>query len=161
MVLSMGLVLLIIGVIMVLTVRTQPDPVREVSITQALVTARAAAEFEPLVPGLADLRPTSARWQFTHSSGAARVWHVGFVTPDEEYLQVTQARSDDPEYIAEQTLDGTPGEMVDLDGVAWQVYQSPGRVSVVSTTDGVTTIVGGSGTLESVLTAAGSLTAVE
>jgi hypothetical protein len=47
---------------------------------------------------------------------------------------------------------------VDVDGTAWQIYQSPGRVSVVSTTDGVTTIVGGSSTVEAVLTAAGSLT---
>lgn len=157
MVLSMGLVLAIIGVIMLLTWRPNPDPVREVDIGQALAAAQADASFEPLVPALQDLRATSARWQVTEASEGVRVWHVGYVTPDEEYLQVSQAEIAGPNYISEQTLDGVAVETVTVDGTDWQIYEAPNRISVVSTADGVTTIVGGSGSVDSVLTAAGSL----
>lgn len=153
----MGLVLAIIGVIMLLTWTPNPDPVREVDIGQALVAAQADAGFAPLVPAMADLRPTSARWQVTDASDGVRVWHVGYVTPAGEYLQVTQAQIADPNYIAEQTLEGVVGETVTVDGTDWQIYEAPNRTSVVSTDAGVTTIVGGSGTVDSVLTAAGSL----
>lgn len=157
MVLSMGLVLAIIGVIMALTWTPNPDPVREVDIGQALAAAQADAGFAPLVPALEGLRATSARWQVTEASEGERVWHVGYVTPDDQYLQVSQAQIDNPNYISEQTLEGVAGATVTVDGTDWQIYEAPNRTSVVSTADGVTTIVTGSGTVDALLTAAGSL----
>ena len=49
------------------------------------------------------------------------------------------------------------GATVTVDGTDWQIYEAPNRTSVVSTADGVTTIVTGSGTVDALLTAAGSL----
>lgn len=154
---SMVVVLAVVGAILLVTWRPAPDPVRVVDITPALVAASSNAEFTVEIAALPDLRPTSARWEPTAASGAIPVWHVGYVTPTEEYLQVSQSAASDTAFIAEQTAQGDPGEWVVIDGAEWQVYTAPERVSVVRIEGGVTTIVSGTDPLPQVMTAAGSL----
>ena len=156
---SMVVVLAVVVAILLVTWRPKPDPVRVVDITPALVAARSAAPFTIETPALVDLRPTSARWEPTPASDSTPVWHLGYVTPQEEYLQVSQAMVSGDDFIAEQTAQGVAGETVMISGVEWRVYSSPDRISVVRTLDGVTTVVSGTDVLEQIMTAAGSLRA--
>lgn len=156
---SMVVVLAVVAAILLVTWRPKPDPVRVVDITPVLVAAQSAAQFSVEVPALADLRLTSARWEPTPASDSVPVWHLGYVTPEEEYLQVSQAAVSGEDFISEQTAQGKPGELVTIDGVEWRVFTAPERMSVVRTEDGVTTVVSGTDALEQVMTAAGSLSA--
>ena len=156
---SMFVVLAVVAAILIVTWRPKPDPVRVVDIAPALAAAQAAADFTIEVPAVADLRPTSARWEPTVASDQAPVWHLGYVTPSEEYLQVVQSQVTDDAFVQEQTSGGEPGENVTIAGDDWRVYTAPERVSVVRIEDGVTTIVSGTDALDQVMTAAGSLRA--
>ncbi|MCX6424026.1 MAG: DUF4245 family protein [Actinobacteria bacterium] len=160
MVRSMGLVLALIAVILLVTLRPQPDAVKVVDPTQVLISARALAPFAVEIPqGLAGYQVTSARWQETSASAGDPVLHLGYVTPGTEYVQFSQSAADNPKFIDEQTAGGILTDQVTLDGQIWQHYESPERRSLVRTVNGVTTVISGTtaqGELERV---ASSLTA--
>ncbi|MSX13470.1 MAG: DUF4245 family protein, partial [Actinobacteria bacterium] len=144
MVRSMGLVLALIAVILLVTLRPQPDAVKVVDPTQVLISARALAPFAVEIPqGLAGYQVTSARWQETSASAGDPVLHLGYVTPATEYVQFSQSAADNPKFIDEQTAGGILTDQVTLGGQIWQHYESPERRSLVRTVNGVTTVISG------------------
>lgn len=167
MVRSMAIVLGVIGVIMLVTWRPQPDAVRVVPIQEQLTLAQMQADFTVLTPvGLTEQwRSTSARWEPTQASDVAPVWHVGYVTPSDEYLQFTQVGTGDtagasvnPEaFIAEQTVDGSPGESVTVGGQVWERWESGERRSLVLTSADAVTVVSGTGDWPEIEQYAGAL----
>jgi hypothetical protein len=117
------------------------------------------AEFDVQAPtGLApQWRPTSARWQATTGSAAVPVLHLGYVTPADEYAQVSQSTAATPRYLDEQTDGGEPvGEQV-VDGVSWERLESEDRRSLVLDSDGTMTIVSGSADWDELTTLATAL----
>ena len=142
MVLSLVVVLAAIGAVMAVTWRPAPDPVRVIDPAPVLALARTQASYPVLYP--ADLdpawRPTSARWEITPASTPDPAWHLGMVTPDEEYAQVGQSASTSEAYLVEQVGRAEPaGEWQ-----GWQRYESPDGRALVRVVDGVT--IGVSGT---------------
>lgn len=142
MVLSLAVVIGVIAVIMLIAWRPQPDPVRVIDPTPALLSARAEAGYPVLYPeGLdASWRPTSARWEATEESLPEKAWFVGFVTPQEQFAQVSQSKAESEGYVVEQTSRGRPagtwGE--------WQRYENAQSTrSLVRIVDGVTLVVAG------------------
>lgn len=140
---SLALVLGVVAIVLLITLRPQPDPVRVVDPTPVLLSARAEAVYPVVYPqGLGEgWRPTSARWQPTPASDTVPAWHVGFVTPGDEYVQVGQSSTDDADYVVEQTSGGLPaGESAG----GWQRYDNgDGTVSLVRVVDGVTVVISG------------------
>ncbi len=94
MVRSMGLVLLGVAALLLLTLRDEPDdPVTVVDasvIESTTAQARAAAPYALEVPiGLdAAWRVTSIRYE--PSTEAGNVWHIGYITPADDYAAVEQ-----------------------------------------------------------------------
>lgn len=141
MVISLVVVLAAIGVILALTWRPAPDPVRVIDPAPALTLARAQADYPVVYPADLDAgwRPTSARWELTPASMPDPAWHVGFVTPDDAYAQLGQSATENPAYLASQVGRGQPsGEWA-----GWQTYESAGQRALVSIVDGVTVVVSG------------------
>ena len=68
-----------------------------------LQAARAQAEYPVLAPtGLSEQwRPTSARFDATDGSST---WFLGYVTPEGQYVAVTQTDGDPADFISEQTV---------------------------------------------------------
>lgn len=148
---SMVVVLAAVAVILIITLRPQPDPIRVVDYGPALMVARAQAGFPVLAPeGLGpQWRATSARWEPTPASEPDPAWHLGVVTPTEEYLQLGQSATTDADYLPEQTDRGEPVGSVQVGGVTWERYESTDRDGVdrralVRIVGGVTTVVSGS-----------------
>lgn len=169
MVRSMVLVLGIVAVIMLVTWRPQPDPVREVDITPVAIIAAMQADFEVLAlePEIAGVA-TSVRWEATQASDGLPVWHVGYVSPSGEYLQLSQSTSTSRAYLDEQTGGGesveTAPESPALNGVlsdGWQLWESPERKSLVLSRDGSILIVSGTDDWSTVAQAALGLVSVE
>ena len=153
---SMAVVLAVVGAILLVTWRPQPDPVREVSLEPLVTFASSQADFPVLVVE-GDAQPTSVRWEPTEASDGQMVWHVGYVTSDDQYLQLSQSVAASDLYVAEQTIDGVPlADISDLPTIVQQLTAegwipvettaAEPRRSLVRIEDGSTTILSGTGT---------------
>ncbi len=146
MVRSLALVLGVVAVILIVTLRPQPDAVKVIDYQSELSVARAQAGYAVLAPvGLgADWRATSVRWQPTPGSTPDKAWHLGFVTPDDAYAQLGQSNTTNVNYLPEQTDRGQLTGVVTLGGFDWQRYISKsGQQSLVRIDRGVTIVVTG------------------
>jgi hypothetical protein len=143
---SLAVVLAVVGALLLVTWRPSPDPVRVVDIDPLVIVASAQAEYPIVVPDLEGLRPTSVRWEPTEESVDIPVWHVGFVTQDDQYLEVTQSTASDPLFLERETGNGEIAGLVDIDGQQWQYFTAETGNSLVGLEGGVTTIIQGTGT---------------
>ena len=159
MVRSMLVVLAFVAVLMLVTWRPQPEAVKVVDPSDAIAVATAQATFPLEAPtGLAEgWRPTSARWEPTEKSGSDPVLHIGYVTPQDAYAQVSQSSSISDAYIAEQTREGRPVGDVAIDGVVWQRWERGDRRSLLLLEPEVTTIVSGTAAWDELTALATSL----
>ena len=141
MILSLAVVLAAIAVILLITWRPTPDPVRVIDPTPPLSLARAQADYPVLYPADLDSswRPTSARWEITPSSQPDPAWHVGFVTPDDAYAQLGQSATEDPSYVADQV--GVAEPAGEWEG--WLRFDSAEQRALVRVDGGVTVVVSG------------------
>lgn len=148
MVRSLAVVLAVVAALLLITYRPQPDPVKVVAVEPVLAMARAEAPYPVLVPvGLDGYRPTSVRWEPTAASDPEPTWHVGYVTPQTQYVQVSQSATKDPSFIDEQTGGAVVAGLVDVDGVAWQQMASDSGMSLVQVNEAGTIVVSGTVTL--------------
>lgn len=163
---SMAVVLGVVGVILLITWRPQPDPIREVSIEPVAAVAAAQADFPVFIvdePHAGTV--TSVRWESTPQSDGELVWHVGYVTADEEYLQLSQSLASSAAYLGEQTTDGEPmtdfadlpASVQGLTGEGWIPWQTPDRRSLVRDNEGSTTILTGTASWSDLADAASHL----
>lgn len=158
MVRSLAVVLAVVVVIGLLVWRPTTASVRVVDVEGLHAMAVRQADFPLALPGDATgLEATSVRWEATPQSGGVPVWHVGYVADGTEYLQLSQSRQDSAAFIAEQAAGGEPVGVADIGGVPWQRLESPDRRTLVRVADGVTTIVSGTGSWESLERAAAGL----
>lgn len=159
MVRSMAVVLAAVFLIVLLAWRPQPEAVKVVDPNPVLALAAAQAQFPVLAPtGLPEgWRPTSARWQPTEDSESAPVMHVGYVTPDDAYAQVSQSTARSAKFLDEQTAGGRAVGEQDVAGTSWERWETADRRSLVLGTGPSVTIVSGTGTWEELAGLAASL----
>jgi hypothetical protein len=118
----------VVAVIVLITLRTPGQAVRPIDYTGTLTQVRQAAPFPALAPqGLpAGWRPTSATYDPPQTTGLAGVaqWHLGYVTPSDQYVGLEQWNGDLQALLADQ-LDGPQqtGTVV-LAGVPWTRWTS-------------------------------------
>jgi hypothetical protein len=154
---SMAVVLAVVAAILLVTWRPAPDPVREVMIEPTLIVAAAQADYPLQVSTIPGLRATSVRWESTAESEGSMVWHVGYVTSTDQYLEITQSTAENSEYLVTQTGGGAVTGTVLIDGTEWQYFTSDEGDSLLSFSNGVTTIVRGTGSEADLVTAVESL----
>ena len=154
----MAVVLAVVGALLLVTWRPDPDPVRVVDIDPLVIVATAQADYPIVVPTLPGLRPTSVRWEPTEESGEIAVWHVGYVTEGDQYLEITQSTASDPLFLERETGNGEISGLIDIDGQQWQYFTADTGNSLVGLLGGVTTIIQGTGTESELTQAVRSLT---
>ena len=162
MVRSLAVVLGVVAIVLLVTWRPQPDAVKTVDIAPYVQVVQAEATFVPLQvqPILDGYQPTSVRWEPTAESGGEKVWFLGYVTPDGEYLQVSQSVANEPLFISEQTGEGIPGDVMEINEETWQRYETPDRRSLVQENESGVTIVSGTMGWDALATATGILVPV-
>lgn len=145
MVRSLAVVLAFVAIILVITLRPQPDPVKRVEVAPILAVARAQAGFPVFIAGAgaADYVPTSVRWEPTDATKPDPVWHIGYVTPEKEYVEISESATASERFIPEQTGKGLPLDPVVIDGTTWQRFESEQRRSLVRIESKLTTVVAG------------------
>ncbi len=145
MVRSLAVVLGFVAIILVITLRPHPDPIKRVEVAPVLAVARAQAGFPVLIAGAGTTGfvPTSVRWEPTDATKPDPVWHIGYVTPEEQYVEISESATASERFIPEQTAKGAPLDPVVIDGTTWQRFESESRKSLVRVEPKLTTVVAG------------------
>ena len=152
---SMVVVLAVVGAILLVTWRPEPAAVKAVTLEPLVTLASGQASFPVLVVD-SDAQPTSVRWESTPASDGEIVWHVGYVTDEGEYLQLSQSSAEGDLYVEEQTSEGVvledfsdlPALVQTLTAEGWVPLEGlgdDGRRSLVRPNDGSTTVISGTG----------------
>ena len=146
MVRSLLLVLVLVFVVVALTVRPHPDSVvHRFDYSGVFDQAREQARYDVLAPiGLPDSWvPTSAR---TARSGTAVTWHLGFVTPDDDYAALEQSDGSPAAFVRQFSGGGERAGNVVIGSATWRRLEGgdPEPRALVLERDDVTTVVAGS-----------------
>lgn len=130
----------------VVPVLMNPSPTstpRNVDVQQIATQAEGDAGYAPLAPELPEgWSANYARWEATGSSGVP-VWEVGYVTPGNDFIRLSETNAGNPTWIAqvsgesmvagERTAGGKTWELRDsADGEASMVLEQPGLTVVLS-----------------------------
>jgi hypothetical protein len=152
MVRSMAVVMLLIGAVALITLRPHGgDEIRVVDYSGELAAARVAAPYDVLAPtGLDEYQATSVRYTPTDDG---TVWHLGFVSPQDEYVGLDQTDGDADQLVDDLTEGAAPvggsDASVQLGGREWERYDDGGdhdgeRIrGLVADTGDATTLVSG------------------
>jgi hypothetical protein len=117
------------------------EPAPTIDYAASLAEAREQAPFEVLAPRSEPRgwRATSVDWEL---AGPVRTWRLGFVTPGEEFVGLTQSNGSSGDVVEEATPADQPGAPVIVDGETWQTLTSEeGERAFVYVDDDVTTVV--------------------
>ena len=158
MVLSLGVTVLAAGVIYIFVPHEDGAPdLPRVDYRVELLTARRAASYPVAAPeGLPSTwKATSVRFQGEKSDR----WHLGFQTPDGQYVQVEQSTQKPADFIDEASQGASATKRTEeIDGRTWTRY-SGGRYDALVLKDppGSTTVVAGTGSFEELRTMAAAL----
>ena len=145
MVRSLLVVLVLVFVVVALNVQRHPDSeVRRFDYSGVFSQARGQASYDVLAPiGLPDAWvPTSAR---TTSAGAAVTWHVGFVTPDDDYAALEQSDGNPASFVRQFADGGDHAGNVVIGSATWRRVEGgdPEPRALVLERDRVTMVVAG------------------
>ncbi|MFF9807448.1 DUF4245 domain-containing protein [Streptomyces coeruleorubidus] len=143
MILSMGVIVLVAGVIYLFIPHDDSAPdVKRVDYRVELLTARRAASYPVAAPqGLPDTwKATSVRFQGDEFDA----WHLGFHDPEGEYVAVEQSTQRRPVFVDEATQGAREtGQTEKIDGRAWTRYEGGRYDALVLEGKGSTTVVTG------------------
>lgn len=119
------------------------DPAPTVDYTAELADARAHAPFDVLAPV-----PPPEGWRATsvdfEVAGPIRTWQLGFITPDEHFVGLTQSNASADDVVEGATPADQPGAPVQVSGEKWQTLTSDeGETALVFAGDDVTVVVTG------------------
>jgi hypothetical protein len=156
---SMSLVLVVVAVVVLLTVRANPQQkVQQVDYRLQLQETRRIAAYDVLAPvGLGDTwKATSARGD---NVDGVVTWHLGLVTPAEHYAAVEQSDGPATAFVDDFVAGATRSGVVTVSGVRWQRLDGgkPERRALLLPGRGVTTMVTGSATFAELRTLASAL----
>ena len=145
MVRSLLVVLVLVFVVVALNVQRHPDSeVRRFDYSGVFSQARGQASYDVLAPiGLPDAWvPTSAR---TTRAGAAVTWHVGFVTPADDYAALEQSDGNPATFVRQVADGGDRAGSVVIGTATWRRVEGgdPEPRALVLERDAVTTVVAG------------------
>ncbi|WP_019629482.1 DUF4245 domain-containing protein [Actinomadura atramentaria] len=114
----------LVAVIYFITPRGDKEVLPTVDYAGHLLAMRSGAPYTPQAPeGLpARWRPTSSRVNGLGSSGQPVAWHLGFVTPSDEYAALEQSDEKPAAYIPRMTNSKNPTGTREIAGATWQTY---------------------------------------
>jgi Protein of unknown function (DUF4245) len=131
---SLALIVLPLIVIAVIFTNVPDDhPVKEVDWKPVLTAARGQAPFDVLAP--ANLpegwRATRVNWvplgkpYLNDEASPRNLWQIGFLTPDDVYIDLNQGDAQPQEMVDQQSREGTPDGSSVIAGQTWQRLVSP------------------------------------
>ena len=139
---------LVLFVVLLNPTHTAETYTRDINVATVASQAEDAAGYEPAAAVLPDGWTSNyARWTGSASDGVA-FWEVGYLTPDREFIQVTQTNNSNPTWFSQRLEDAQPSGQRVIDGVTWELLDSTsGDVFLTTEQDGFTLILNGTADL--------------
>jgi hypothetical protein len=159
--LAMAACLVLVGAIYLVTPRSDEELLPTADYSSHLWALRSDAPYTVHAPeGLpAGWRPTSSRVHGLNTDGPV-AWHLGYVTPAEEYAALEQSNEKASAYVPRMTsIKKTIGTM-QVGGASWAKHHrvdKNARSLVRTLPDGVTLVVTGTASFEELAVLAGAL----
>ncbi|WP_083982498.1 DUF4245 domain-containing protein [Actinomadura hibisca] len=160
--LAMGACLLLVAVIYAVTPRSTEEVLPTVDYQSQLWAMRNDAPYTVHAPeGLpAGWRPTSSRLTGLGKPGEPVAWHLGFVTPTDQYAALEQSNEKASEYVKRMTNNKNSSGTQQVAGQTWTRYfrKDKKQNSLARTLpDGVSLVVAGTASYEELAVLAASL----
>lgn len=161
--LAMAACLLLVLAIYVVSPRSDKEVLPTVDYSSQLWAMRNDAPYTVYAPaGLpADWRPNSSRLNGLESGGEQPVsWHLGFVTPSDEYAALEQSNEKASEYVPRMANSSKPVGTQQVDGVTWTKYhRKDKKANTLARTlpDGMSIVVTGTASYQELAVLAASL----
>ncbi|WP_342022353.1 DUF4245 domain-containing protein [Arthrobacter citreus] len=117
---------------------------RNVNVQQIAVQAAGDAGYAPLAPKLPEGWSSNyARWEANNSSGVP-LWEVGYITPNTEFIRLSETNAGNPTWIAQVSGDSMVAGERTAGGKTWELRDSAdGDASMVLEHDGLTVVLTG------------------
>ncbi|MFE5837092.1 DUF4245 domain-containing protein [Arthrobacter sp. NPDC056493] len=111
--------------------------------------AAGVAGFTPVAPAPGDtFHPNYARWAAASGTGVA-AWEVGYVTPKEKFIGLTQTSKANPTWLLQQTKNAPVTGTRNAGGKEWELHDTgKGEKSMVLAYRGTTVVLAGDANLE-------------
>ncbi len=114
---------------------------RNVDVQKIADSAEAPADFVPAAPTLPEGWSSNfARWNSTEGVGV-QSWEVGYLTPENEFIELSQTSDANPTWIAEQTENAPVTGERDIAGITWELRDRPDDDSSLIADLGDTTVI--------------------
>ncbi|WP_394941514.1 DUF4245 domain-containing protein [Psychromicrobium sp. YIM B11713] len=115
----------------------------DVDVTAAANDAKGVAGFTPAAPQLPDGWSVNyARWNKAGSDGVA-FWEIGYVTPSQQFIALTQTAQPNPTWLAGRTDNAAvTGERTES-GSNWELRDKPGTSTSLILTAATTVVLRG------------------
>jgi len=127
MVRSLAVIGAMVAVVYLLVPRPQGALVQPVDVPGAAQVALAAGDVPVVLPELGqDWQVTSAR-RDRPQSGFPAGWHLGYLTPEQDYAGLEVAEAPTPAWIERATSEGVRATTQEVAGQSWTVYESEPR----------------------------------
>jgi hypothetical protein len=163
MVLSMGAVILTVGVILIISWRPQKEVLPSVDYQAAVANAKLAQTWPILIPETLPkgYNATSARFEPESygSTGDVR-WYLGFQTANNEFVSLWQSDGPTKKVVAAASNNAKCDALTEISGTTWSKCETADPLTrAIYKTDGdVTTIVSGTASWNELTSFASSLT---
>ena len=141
MLIATGITLAIVLVPVLLNPYQKPQP-RNVDVQAIASEAAGDAGYDPLAPELPDgWTANYARWDSGVNSGVP-AWEVGYLTPDTEFIRLTQTNTANPTWVSQTTKDSLVAGERTAGGAVWQLRDSAnGEAHLVTEVNGMTVVL--------------------
>ena len=118
--------------------------IRNVDVAAVAVQAAGDAGYAPLAPNLPEGWSSNyARWEANNSS-AVPVWEVGYLTPNFDFIRLSETNAGNPTWIAQTSGDSVVAGERSAGGQTWQLRDSAnGEASMVLELNGLTVVLTG------------------
>jgi hypothetical protein len=160
--LAMAACLLLVAAIYLITPRSDKEVLPTIDYRGQLWAMRNDAPYTVYAPeGLPPTwRPTSSRLHGLDGGGGPVAWHLGFVTPSDQYAALEQSNEKAADYVPRMTNNKKPVGTQQVNGVTWTKYHRKDKKanSLARTLpNGVSLVVTGTASYEELAVLAASL----
>ena len=120
----------LVAAIVFLVPRSEGSLLEPVDYAQVAQSAQASMPVPLAVPDLPSDWSSNAAEIRTAPSDGVISWYVGLISPEQQYVGLTQAVDANPSWLSQQVAQGLASGVVTLDGVEWTIYDNSGQGDV-------------------------------